>query len=76
MDQANYRAISEKREMLRGLYHGMMTLADVSRELNVDKKVARVWLMENQVEGVMVGKRVKYETDQIAKVIVNLRGMC
>ena len=72
----NYRAITEKQETLRGLYNGMMTLADVSRELNVDKKVAKVWLTENQVEGVMVGKRVKYETDEIAKVIVRLRGMC
>ena len=70
-----YTDIAEKRKLLREIYGGMMTLTDVARELGRDRSVARVWVRELGL-GTQIGKRVYYETDEIAKAIVNGRGMC
>lgn len=66
--------ISEKRTILRDLYGGMMTLADLSKELGMRPEEAKVWAFGVGV-GSRIGKRVKYETDEVARIIVNGRGM-
>lgn len=70
-----YTDIAEKRKLLREIYGGMMTLTDVARELGRDRSVARAWVRELGL-GTQIGKRVYYETDEIAKAIVQGRGMC
>lgn len=70
-----YADIAEKRKLLREIYGGMMTLTDVARELGRDRSVARAWVRSLGL-GTQIGKRVYYETDEIAKAIVNGRGMC
>lgn len=67
--------IREKRNILRDLYGGMMTIADLAQELNMKPEDAKAWAMENGL-GVLIGKRVKVESDMVAKVIVQRRGMC
>lgn len=67
-------AIREKRQILRGEYGGMMTLTDVARELSSGRDTARVFVREHGL-GQQVGKRVRYETDEIAKALVQGRGM-
>lgn len=75
MSKNLYASITEKRKLLRDLYGGMMTLTDVSKELSVTRDVARAWVRDLSL-GVQIGKRTYYETDEIAKAIVQARGMC
>lgn len=70
-----YTNIAEKRKILRELYGGMMTLTDVAKELGRTREVARAWVRGLGL-GTQIGKRVYYETDEIAKAIVQGRGMC
>ena len=69
-----YKETKEKRGILRELYGGMMSLADLSRELGMRPEQAREWAREQEI-GTMIGKRVKFETDQVAKILVLKRGM-
>lgn len=55
-------------------YGGMMTVTDVSKELGVNRQGAADWL-KGRVKGCQVGKRIKFETDQVAKAICNSRDM-
>lgn len=76
MSPAYYKEIKEKRKILRDLYGGMMTLVDLGRELGYSSpKSTRTWVREHALEGVKMGKSVRYETDLVAKVIVDGRGM-
>lgn len=70
-----YTDIAEKRKIMRDIYGGMMTLTDVARELSVNRDVARAWVRSLGL-GAQIGKRVYYETDEVAKAIVQARGMC
>lgn len=71
---AIYNEIREKRNILRDLYGGMMTLADLSRELGMKPEDAKAWAMEQGL-CIQLGKRLKVETDMLAKFIVQRRGM-
>ncbi len=72
----HYSAIREKRQILRDLYGGMMTIVDLMEELGYGSpKSVRAWLATVDVEPVRVGRGIRYETDQVAKAIVNGRGM-
>lgn len=71
---AIYNEIREKRNILRDLYGGMMTLSDLSRELGMKPEDAKVWAIEQGL-CVQLGKRLKVETDMLAKFIVQRRGM-
>ena len=72
----HYSEVMEKRQILRELYGGMMSLADLTKELGYGSpKSARSWLATVDVEPVRVGRGIRYETDQVAKAIVNGRGM-
>ncbi len=74
--QKFYADVREKREIMRDIYGGMMTVPDLKRELGYGSKTSvRGWLAEAGVEAVRVGRRVRYETDQVARAIVERRGM-
>ena len=66
--------IDEKRKILRDLYGGAMTLKDLCGELGLNHHQAKDWARERGI-GFSTGARVKYETDEVAKAIVNARGM-
>lgn len=65
--------VQEKQRVLYNRYGGMMTVQDVARELGTGRGAAKEWL-EGRVKGCPIGKRVKYETDQVARAIVAVRG--
>lgn len=76
MSPAYYRAIADKRKILRDIYGGMMTLRQLSKELSYGSdNSTRKWVREHALEGVKMGKSVRYETDQVARAIVEGRGM-
>lgn len=66
--------IDEKRRILRDLYGGAMSLNELRRELGTTKENAKEWAREREI-GFSTGARIKYETDEVAKAIVNARGM-
>ena len=71
---ALYTEIREKRNILRELYGGMMSMADLGRELGMNPDDAKTWAMDRSL-CVQIGKRVKVETDMVAKALVQIRGM-
>lgn len=65
----------EKRRILRGEYGGMMTLTDLTRELGfTDPKSARRWVKEAELPATMICGRKRYDTDEVAKRLVDRRG--
>lgn len=73
---SHYNEIKEKRQILRDIYGGMMTIADLTKELGYNSpKSTRAWLATVALEAVKVGRGLRYETDQVAKAIVDGRGM-
>ncbi len=66
--------IEEKRNILRKIYGGAMTLKDLCGELGLNHHQAKEWARERDI-GFSTGARIKYETDEVAKAIVNARGM-
>lgn len=67
--------IAEKRRIMRGIYGGMMTLAQLTRELGLkDTRAAKSWAIANGI-GNQIGRNIKYDTDTVAKTIVLGRGM-
>ena len=71
---ALYTEIREKRSILREIYGGMMTMADLGRELGTNPEDARKWAEERGL-CTQIGKRIKAETDMVAKALVQIRGM-
>lgn len=71
----DYREMAAVKNEMYDRYGGLMTVADLEKELGVTRAVAKKWAEDN-VPGVMIGKRVKYETRLVAKAIVNARGFC
>lgn len=68
--------IAEKRRLLRNIYGGLMTKADLAHELGYkDVDSAAKWAREVGVEPVLIGRRKRYETDMVAATIVRRRGM-
>jgi hypothetical protein len=72
---ANYHEIKVVKDEMFDRYGGLMSVADLEKELGVTRAVAQKWAQDN-VPGVMIGKRVKYETRLVAKAIVSARGFC
>ena len=67
--------IAEKRRIMRGIYGGMMTLAQLTWELGLkDTRAAKAWAIANGI-GNQIGRNIKYDTDTVAKTIVLGRGM-
>lgn len=69
-----YELIQQKAEALFERYGGMMTTTDLCKELGVNPEAAKAWARDNGI-GNRVGKRIKYETDEVARRIVETRGM-
>lgn len=67
--------IREKRSILREEYGGLMNMSELSRELNVKPETARQWAMEQGI-CIQIGKRIKADTDSVARILVQKRGMC
>ena len=72
---ADYRTVNTVKNEMYDRYGGMMTVADLMAELGVNRAVAKKWAEDN-VPGVKIGKRVKYETRLVARAIVDARGFC
>lgn len=68
-------AIREKRNIMRAIYGGMMTQASLAKELGMKPEDAKEWARERGIGGVY-GARIKFETDMVAKAIVQCRGFC
>ena len=75
MSPTHSREIEKKIKLLRADYGGMMTIKQLCRELNVCRNSVYAWVREHDLEGVKVGRVIKYETDQVARGIVDGRGM-
>lgn len=76
MSPAHAREIEKKTKLLRADYGGMMTIKQLMKELGFGSHhTVYAWLRENNVEGIRIGRSVRYECDQIARIIVDARGM-
>lgn len=69
-----YEKIRQKADDMYRRYGGMMTTTDLSKELGVNRDAAKEWARAEGI-GNRIGKRIKYETDQVARRIVETRGM-
>ena len=71
-----YREITEKRNILRKQYGGLMTLEQVKQELGYKTgSAARKAMQELEVPIIKIGNRKRYDTDILAKRLVQLRDM-
>lgn len=75
MSSAHYKEIEKKTKLLRADYGGMMNIEQLRQELGLCRNSVYAWVREHALEGVKVGRVIKYETDQVARVIVDGRGM-
>lgn len=71
-----YRDVKEKRDILRGVYGGMMTTADLARELGYSSRKSAVQAaVEMGLQETRIGRLKRYDTDLVARALVNGRGM-
>lgn len=75
MSPAHSQEIKDKIKLLRADYGGMMNIEQLRQELGLCRNSVYAWVREHSLEGVKVGRVIKYETDQVARVIVDGRGM-
>lgn len=69
--------IREKRGILRDRYGGMMTLEDVKTELGFNSRTSALRaIRELNIPATQIGRSKKYDTDSVARRLVELRGMC
>lgn len=70
-------AIKEKRAILRDRYGGMMSYQDLMDEFGYkSEKSALRAVREMGLEPTKIGRSKKYDTDAVARRLVELRGMC
>ncbi len=62
-----------KRKSLREMYGGLMSGTQLKHELGCCWETAARWGKENNV-GIRVGTRIKYDTDEVARVLITQRG--
>ena len=69
--------IKAKRNILRDRYGGMMTLKDLMEELGYGSRISARRAVEAMgLPATQVGRMKKYDTDVVARRLVELRGMC
>lgn len=69
--------VREKRNILRDRYGGMMTLVDLMEELGYkSEKSAMRAALEMNLPQTKVGRSKKFDTDTVARRLVELRGAC
>lgn len=70
-------AIREKRTILRDRYGGMMTLYEVMEELGLKSRTsALAATKEMGIPATKIGRSKRYDTDILARRLVELRDMC
>jgi ribosomal protein L15E len=70
------KRIGEKRRILRAEYGGMMTIEDLARELGYkSRKPAIIWTHEVGLEGTRIGHQKRFDTDIVAKILVDSYGI-
>lgn len=72
------KEIAEKRRLLYERHGGIMSPVDVAREMGYCSRasIGDRWAQEHDVPAVRMGPRKRgYETDLVAKAIVQSRGM-
>lgn len=64
--------IREKRKILRETYNaGALTTKQLARELGVkDYRTAQKWARQTGVKTIRMGRRIKYDVDDLARVLV------
>jgi hypothetical protein len=73
---AHAAAIREKRTILRREYGGMMSVTDLTHELGyASRQSTSAWIKMTGILGTKIGRSVKYDTDCVAKILVDARGM-
>lgn len=73
------REIGEKRRLLHQRHGGIMSPTDVARKAGYYPKPANGdrWAEEHEIPAIRMGPRKRgYETDLVARAIVQSRGMC
>lgn len=69
--------VREKRNILRDRYGGMMTLVDLMTELGYkSEKSAMRAAIEMGLPQTKIGRSKKFDTDTVARRLVELRGIC
>lgn len=72
--EERYKAIREKRNILRERYAGLMTLKQLSEEIGYkDVRFAKKWAQDVDLKMVQIGKSVRYDTDHLARILVDRR---
>lgn len=66
--------IKEKNNELRGIYGGVMTITDLAKEIGMNREAAKRWAMEENI-GYSLNNRLRFETIEVARKIVEMRGM-
>lgn len=69
-----YLEIRKKQDMLFERYGGMLGIPQLMEVLGCSRRTAIKWAESHRI-GTPVCGRIKYETDQVAKIIVSERGM-
>ena len=71
-----YREIKEKRNILRDRYGGMMKVSDLMKEFGyADPRSAKNVVEMLGIPPTKAGRLKKYDTDLVAKALVDRRGM-
>lgn len=71
-----YDEIREKRKILRSLYGGSMTNRQLMDELGIKSKdTLRRAVQEMRIPVTVVSGRNRYDTDEVARRLVQLRNM-
>lgn len=66
--------LAAKQKLLYSRYGGMMTLSAVSRELGYkNRAVAQEWVLRHRIPEVQIGAVTRYESDVVARAIVDSR---
>jgi hypothetical protein len=69
------KMVGEKRRILRKEYGGMMTIEDLAKELGYkSRKPAIAWTREVGLEGTRIGRQKRFDTDVVAKILVDAYG--
>ncbi|MBM6926937.1 hypothetical protein [Pseudoflavonifractor phocaeensis] len=72
-----YREVRAKQDIMRDRYGGMMELKDIATELGYKSPTsARAAVREMGLPATQVGRKKKYDTDIVARRLVELRGNC
>jgi hypothetical protein len=68
--------IREKRNIMRQQYGGMMSCVDLMKELGYSSpQSVKAWIQDVGLLGTKIGRSIKYDTDCVAKILVDARGM-